>query len=165
MIFNERYTVLVNKARKDKALNRKFLDKLKKLKPANLDSQCSKLHDEVFQQIDCLQCGNCCAIAGPRLLGKDIDRMAKGMKLRPAEFTTTYVRTDEDGDYVFKRMPCPMLKEDNYCCIYNDRPNACREFPHTNQSKMHNKLEITFQNTMICPAVALVVEGLRKIYL
>lgn len=164
MITNESYTVLLNKARTDKALNRKFLDKLKKHKPTDLDKQCATLHNEVFENIDCLQCGNCCTTIGPRLLGKDIDRMARATKLRPASFTETYVRIDEDGDYVFKRLPCPLLSADNYCCVYNDRPNACREFPHTNQSKMHNKLEITFQNTMICPAVALVVERLRKIY-
>jgi Fe-S-cluster containining protein len=56
------------------------------------------------------------------------------------------------------------LSSDNYCSVYNARPNACREYPHTQQNKVIQKLEITLQNSMICPAVADVVDGLKKHY-
>jgi hypothetical protein len=84
--------------------------------------------------------------------------------MRPGIFAETYLRTDEDGDRVFKALPCPFLGKDHYCSIYEDRPNACREYPHTQQRNMMQKLKITYNNTMICPAVALVVEGLKKRY-
>lgn len=46
-----------------------------------------------------------------------------------------YLRVDEDNDKVFKSMPCPFLGEDNLCSIYDIRPKACREFPHTDRKK------------------------------
>ena len=147
-----------------KSESKKFFEKLKKNNPTNLDKDCNRLHDEAFEVIDCLQCGNCCKTTGPLLLDKDIARLAKYLKIKPATFTENYLRIDEDKDYVFKKMPCIFLEENNCCSVYENRPNACREYPHTQQSKIIQKLKITFENTLICPAVAKVVEGLKLIY-
>ena len=123
------------------------------------------LHEEAFSRIDCLQCANCCTTTGPLLKNKDIENLASHLKSRPADFTEKYLRIDEDNDYVFKKLPCPFLKEDNYCSVYSARPGACRDFPHTHQRDIKQKLGITYHNTMICPAVALVVEDLKSHYL
>ncbi|MBX7107303.1 MAG: YkgJ family cysteine cluster protein [Chitinophagales bacterium] len=144
--------------------NKKFLDRLKKMKPADLDLVTNQLHDAAFEHIDCLKCANCCATTGPLLLRKDIERLAAHFNMRPADFTLAYLRIDEDHDYVFKKMPCPFLGTDKYCSVYEDRPAACRDYPHTQQRKIIQKLSITYHNTMICPAVAEVVEGLKKHY-
>jgi Fe-S-cluster containining protein len=60
---------------------------------------------------------------------------------------------DEDGDYVFKSSPCPFLASDNACSIYEFRPKACREYPHTNRPQMKQILDLTFKNATVCPAV------------
>jgi len=156
------YQKYLDKANKNKGENKKFLEKLKKQKPAGLDSLVQELNDIAFEKIDCLQCANCCKTTGPLLLNKDIDRLAKNQKLRPAVFTEQFLKIDEDSDYVFKSMPCTFLGEDNYCNVYQDRPNACREFPHTHQRDQLQKLKITYQNSLICPAVAVVVEELKQ---
>ena len=44
-------------------------------------------------------------------------------------FEAEFLQVDEDGDKVFKSMPCPFLGGDNLCSIYDVRPKACREFP------------------------------------
>ena len=144
--------------------NKLFFEKLKKRKPSDLDQVTNELHDKAFEQIDCLKCANCCRTTGPLLRGKDIDQLAGHFKIRPAVFTEKYLRIDEDGDYVFKAMPCPFLGNDNYCSVYQHRPGACRDYPHTQQRDIRQKLNITLENTMICPAVAEVVEGLRRHY-
>ena len=41
--------------------------KLKKKKPKDLDSFVHTLHDELFSEIDCLACANCCKTLGPRI--------------------------------------------------------------------------------------------------
>ncbi|MCF8254084.1 MAG: YkgJ family cysteine cluster protein [Bacteroidia bacterium] len=156
------YQKYLDKANKNKGENKKFLEKLKKQKPTGLDSLVQELNDLAFEDIDCLQCANCCKTTGPLLLNKDIDRLAKNQKLRPAVFTEQFLKIDEDSDYVFKSMPCTFLGEDNYCNVYQDRPNACREFPHTHQRDQLQKLKITYQNSLICPAVAVVVEELKQ---
>ncbi|MCY7409600.1 MAG: YkgJ family cysteine cluster protein [Chitinophagales bacterium] len=159
------YIKQIEIAKSKKAETKKFLDRLRKLKPADLDVVTNELHDQAFTHIDCLQCANCCKTTGPLLKGKDIERLAKHFSEKPSSFTEKYLRIDEDGDYVFKKMPCPFLGSDNYCGVYEDRPSACRNYPHTQQRNILQKLSITYHNTMICPAVAEVVEELKKKYL
>lgn len=151
-------------AKKNREKIKKFLDKLKKQKPSDLDSVTNELHDKAFEHIDCLKCANCCKTTGPLLLDKDIERLAKHLKQKPSEFLEKFLKVDEDKDYVFKKLPCPFLDSDNYCSVYDHRPNACRDYPHTQQRKIINKLQITYHNAMICPAVAEVVDGLKKVY-
>jgi hypothetical protein len=158
------YKKIIVKAEKLKTENKKFLEKVKKLAPKDLDIITNELHEQTFEKIDCLQCANCCYTTGPLLLNKDIDRLAKTFKTKPSIFAEHYLKIDEDNDYVFKQIPCVFLGNDKYCTVYNDRPNACREFPHTQQRNILQKLKITYLNTTICPAVALIVDGLKEKY-
>jgi Fe-S-cluster containining protein len=64
---------------------------------------------------------------------------------------------DEEQDYVLKSSPCSFLEKDNSCSIYDVRPLACREYPHTDRKNMFQVLEITAENSLICPAVARIV--------
>jgi len=64
---------------------------------------------------------------------------------------------DEEEDYVLKSSPCSFLEKDNSCSIYDVRPLACREYPHTDRKNMFQVLEITAENSLICPAVARIV--------
>ena len=61
---------------------------------------------------------------------------------------------DEEQDYVLTQAPCHFLGPDNKCSIYEHRPLACREYPHTNRKNMHQILNLTEKNTRVCPAVA-----------
>jgi len=158
------YLKTIEIAKSKKKENKKFLERLKKINPSDLDTVTNDLHDKVFEHIDCLQCANCCRTTGPLMLNKDIDRLSKHFKIKPSEFSVQYLRTDEDGDLVFKKMPCPFLENDNCCSVYDHRPGACSDYPHTQQRNIVKKLNITFHNTMICPAVAEVVEGLKEVY-
>lgn len=160
----EPYKQILELSVKKHAENKRFFEKLKKKGPKDLDVVCNALHEKAFEKIDCMQCANCCRTTGPLLLQKDIERVAKALKMRPAVFATTYLKVDEDSDNVFKTMPCAFIGEDNQCGIYNDRPNACREFPHTQQRNILQKLKITYENTMICPAVAQIAEALKEKY-
>lgn len=144
--------------------NRQLIKNLKKKKPKNLDGQFSKLHDEVFETTDCLTCANCCKTTSPIFLPTDISRVAKRLGIRPADFHDKYLRTDEDGDFVLTQAPCPFLLDDNTCEVYDVRPKACREYPHTNRKRMHQILNLTLKNAGICPAVDEILGKLDKIY-
>ena len=143
--------------------NRKFLSGLKKMDARKVDSIFHSVHDEVFQEIDCLQCANCCKTTSPIFYQNDIERVAKALRMRPGDFVELYLRIDGDGDYVLKSSPCPFLSEDNYCSVYEDRPNACREYPHTHRKKMVQIMDLTLKNTLVCPAVFEMVERLKSI--
>jgi len=144
--------------------NKKFLSKLKQKKPKDLDRTVQEFHYEVFDFIDCLECANCCKSLGPRILPKDISKASKHLKIKETDFIQNYLRIDEDNDYVFQSMPCPFLMPDNYCSIYDSRPKACAEYPHTDSRKFHQLLKITAENTLTCPAVYEIVERLKKHY-
>jgi len=113
-------------------------------------------HDEVFEEIDCLKCGNCCKQLGPRLFSSDLTRMSKSLGLRINEIEKRYTRIDEDKDCVFRSMPCPFLQDDITCLIYENRPSDCRDYPHTDKKMTDELMKITIKNAAYCPAVALI---------
>ncbi len=142
--------------------NKTFFIKLKKKPPKQLDYIMQELHDEEFKKTDCLKCANCCKTTGPLFTTKDIERISKHLKLKPKQFTEQFLLLDEDIDYVLQAVPCTFLGADNYCSIYNVRPKACREFPHTNRKKFQQITNLTLKNVAICPAAYNIVEEMKK---
>ena len=150
------------KAKEKQQEHKKFLEKFKKKPPKNLDQKMEEIHDNVFNRIDCLSCANCCKTTGPLFTQKDIERLAHVFRLKPSQFIAKYLRIDEDNDYVLQQVPCPFLDSDNYCLVYEDRPKACREYPHTDRKKFYQINHLTLKNTLICPATYEVVEQMQK---
>lgn len=142
--------------------HKKFLEGLKKKPPKDLDYQVQEVHDEVFSKIDCLSCANCCKTTGPLFTSKDVERISKHLKMKEAEFEAKFLRVDEDEDLVLQNLPCHFLGSDNACSIYDVRPKACREFPHTDRKKIYQINALTLKNTVICPAAFMFVEKLSS---
>lgn len=136
--------------------------KLKKKQPKQLDSIVHAIHDEVFEELDCLECANCCKSISPVVIDKDVERLAKQFRMKPQQFIQQYLYMDNENDYVFKETPCPFLMSDNYCMVYENRPRACREYPHTDRKRFYQILDLTLKNTHYCPAVFEVVDRLKK---
>jgi Fe-S-cluster containining protein len=142
--------------------NAKVFKRLKKSKAKNFDTIVHDIHDEVFSCTDCLKCANCCKTTGPLFTDRDTNRIAKHLKLKASTFESKYLKKDEVGDFVLKTVPCPFLMTDNACSIYDVRPKACREFPHTNRAKQKQILHLTEKNLIVCPAVYEIVEKLKS---
>ncbi len=155
----EELALMVQKSRTEIKM---LINKLKRKKPKNLDDAVHEMHDEMFASFSCLDCANCCKTIGPRLIENDIDRLAKHLKMKPAGFMETYVEIDEDNDYVFRDHPCPFLGQDNYCMVYDNRPKACREYPHTNRKRFVRILDLSHKNCETCPIVFEIFEVLNQ---
>ena len=153
---------LPQKAREKYGENKKFFAKLKQRPPKNLDYLMEELHTAEFQKTDCLSCGNCCRTTGPLFTQADIERIAAHFRMKPGQFMAQYLREDEDNDQVLQQLPCAFLGTDNYCSIYEVRPKACREFPHTDRKKFHQIGHLTLKNVTICPAAFHIVEEMKK---
>lgn len=153
------YQDLLDEANSLKKENRKKLDSFKKMKDKQVDEAIHDAHDKAFSCIDCLKCANCCKTTGPLFTQKDVERIAKHQKMKPGDFITKYLRLDEDGDYVLQSTPCVFLGSDNYCRIYEVRPKACAEYPHTDMRDQRKILSLTLKNAEICPAVAFVLKN------
>ncbi|MGQ7871215.1 YkgJ family cysteine cluster protein [Sunxiuqinia sp. sy24] len=139
-----------------------LFQKLKKKKPKNLDAIVHALHNEAFDQFDCLDCANCCSGISPIVTNKDAERLAKSQKIKTADFISQHLYIDEDQDYVFQQTPCPFLMGDNYCCAYDSRPRACREYPHTDRKRFYQILNLTHKNCEVCPIVFAITDELTK---
>ena len=154
----EELKVLVKQNQKE---TNAFLQILIKKKPKNLDEQFHLLHHEAFELFNCLNCANCCSSISPIITQPDLERLARHLKIKPSEFLQKYLLMDEDGDFVFRQTPCPFLGSDNYCSVYESRPKACREYPHTDRKKMIQILNLTQKNCEYCPVVYEIVEELK----
>ena len=145
-----------------KAEFKKFLDKMGSKPPKNLDRLAQEAHEEVFEKVDCLSCANCCKTTSPIFRMVDIERLAKHLRLKPADLISKHLHIDGDGDYVLNSSPCLFLGADNYCSVYEARPNACREYPHTDRKNFHQITKLTLTNSQMCPATAKVVALLME---
>lgn len=142
---------------------KKYFAKLKKKSPKRLDVLMQNLHDEEFAKADCLACANCCKTSSPIFTNKDISRIAKHFRMKEVNFISQYLERDEDDFMVLQQAPCTFLDEnDNTCTIYDVRPKACAEYPHTNRKKFIQITNLTLKNTEICPAAYNIVEELKK---
>lgn len=142
---------------KQKEESAEILKKLHRIPKNQLDKRFHEEHEQVFKKFDCLTCANCCKTTSPIFTITDIQRLSKLFKQKPNSFIDQYLKEDEDGDYVLKSAPCPFLLADNKCFVYDERPMACREYPHTNRKNMQQILTLTVTNALICPAVEQIV--------
>lgn len=152
-----------NKSARKAAENRKFLNRLRQKDARKVDDWFHTQHEAVFEEVDCLTCANCCKTTSPIFYQNDIERVAKALRMKPGDFVEKYLRVDEDHDYVLKSAPCPFLGPDNYCSVYDERPKACREYPHTDRKKMVQIMDLTYKNTLVCPAVLEMVERIKAL--
>ena len=149
-------------AKSDYSDNLKYLLSLKGNR--SIDKFAAKLDDEVFDQIDCLQCANCCKSTPAIVTRPDAKRIAKHLGMPPKTFIKKYLLEDYDGSLMINGVPCTFLNADNTCKIYEVRPTACREYPHTDQFGFHRRGRMNAQNTLVCPATYEIVERLKAIH-
>lgn len=162
MIFSQLMDESFNKTwQKRSETNQKLYDRfLKKAEVRKVMGKLENLHNEAFSKINCLDCAACCKNYSPRFKTPDIRRIAKHMKLKEGDFIETYLRLDEEGDYVVNTKPCPFLGSDNKCSVYDVRPSDCSRFPYTNEDVFIKRRALTLKNSTFCPIAVYVLEKL-----
>lgn len=147
------------KLRYHKKSFRAFLNKVAKTPPRGLDKLTASLEPEVWKEIDCLTCANCCKRMTPTFTRKDITRISGHFSMTPAAFTKKWLRKDRSGDLLNKTEPCQFLNlKDNKCSIYSIRPADCAGFPHLPKKRMVDYMHVHKQNLEYCPATYKLVE-------
>lgn len=126
-----------------------------------LDSIVHELFDYVSSEIDCTKCGNCCKKMRPLLKVNDIKKLSDSCEMSIAEFKKQFVQKTDEGDYTFRKLPCPFLKN-NICSQYKNRPKDCRSYPHLHKDDFVFRLIGVVNNYSICPIVFNVYELLKK---
>lgn len=140
-----------------------FLSKLEKNPPKGLHKLIDTIDAAVWNETDCLTCGNCCKTMTPTYTTADIKRIADHFKMTPDEFKAKWLVYDKkDEDWQNKKQPCQFLNlEDNKCSIYPIRPADCAGFPHLTKKKTVDYVHVHKQNIEYCPATFKMVEKLK----
>jgi uncharacterized protein len=142
----------------------KFLNRIEKKPPADLDVQAVDIEKQVWKEIDCLSCANCCKVMTPTYVAKDIKRISAHLGMTVKAFKDKWLNFDKEaGDWVNKSTPCQFLNlETNMCDIYEVRPVDCSGFPHLSKKKMVEYIHVHQQNIEYCPATFSMVEKMME---
>jgi len=158
------YELLLEKSRERNEFIKRQMKYLGKFNIKNFDHVVADYDEEVFAEIDCLKCGNCCRTIGPKMSGTDIKRACKAIGMDPQKFMDEDLSRDEDLGWMCKTMPCPFLRDDNACDVYEVRPNDCDDFPYMRERGIQKALGRLAFNTEFCPAAYLIAEKIIERY-
>ncbi len=144
---------------------RTFLTKLEKKNPKSLDKWAVTLSTEVWNEVDCLSCANCCKTMSPTFTPADIKRISAHLEMKPTEFKEKWLEYDKkDKDWLNQLRPCQFLNlKTNMCSIYEVRPADCAGFPHLTKKKMNEYIHVHKQNVEYCPATYKMVEKMKDL--
>lgn len=144
-----------------KAYYRRFLNWSEKNPPEGIDKLTPVLEKEVWQEIDCLSCANCCKKMTPTFTPKDLKRISAHFNQTPEAFSKQWLSKDKKKDMVNVNQPCQFLDlSSNMCSIYAIRPADCSGFPHLSKRKWEEYAYVHKQNLDYCPATFKMVEKL-----
>jgi len=148
------------RVRHSKRSFRRFLTKLENQPPAGLKSLTTRLEKEVWKEVDCLSCANCCKTMTPTFTARDIKRIAAHLGQTENEFKEKWLKRERGGDrdWLNKTEPCQFLDmKTNMCSIYEFRPADCAGYPHLRKN-MKDYGHVHRQNIECCPATYKMVE-------
>src|SRR5690349_1210118 len=62
-----------------------------------------RIAEGIEEQIDCTVCANCCRVATVRLSERDIEHLARHLRMSPAKFIAEYTVDDEEEGLILRR--------------------------------------------------------------
>ena len=96
------------------------------------DRALRRIAEEIEERIDCLACANCCRVATVTITERDVERLARALRIKPSRFLAEYTTQSEEEGRILRRdeqAGCVFLNG-NECIVYDDRPDTCQKFPH-----------------------------------
>ena len=123
--------------------------------------------EEIQDAIDCRQCGECCRVTEVELAERDIEQLAKFLRIKPAKFVEEYTTTAEDGEMILRRTKesgCVFLSG-NECTVYEARPGNCERFPHLlrGSGSMVSRMWQFVDRATYCPIVYNWMEKVKEL--
>lgn len=153
------------KVRRYKTAYKRFLSRIERKPSRGIDSLTPIIEKEVWKEVDCLSCANCCKTMTPTFTPKDIKRIANHLEMSVPAFQKKWLKRERGGDrdWINKSTPCQFLDlKNNMCSIYEVRPADCSGFPHLPKKKMVDYIHIHKQNIEYCPATFKMVEKMME---
>lgn len=143
--------------------HQKFAELLKTKNSHEVDLLVQKVSQNVAEGIDCKKCANCCRSLTVAVNYPDMISISENLNLQIDEFKTQFMKKDPGKGMVFKKHPCPLLKN-NLCSVYESRPSTCRTYPHLENEKFISRLGNILSNLKVCPIAYNTFELLKLNY-
>ncbi len=160
-MFSPKY--IVKRAKSKENQNLRFRSWLKwHVSEKELDEAFRELHEELFANYNCCQCGNCCRMYRTTVEPSEMERIAEALGITVEELKEKYLLHENDIDTF--PAPCPMLQEDGTCRIQDVKPEECCAFPYTDRPDRMSSLYSVMEYAGMCPVVYEIVERLKLRY-
>jgi Fe-S-cluster containining protein len=91
-----------------------------------VERQFRKAAQEIHEQIDCRECGECCRVGEVELAERDVEKLARFLRITAKAFVDEYTF---EGKLKRTGSGCVFLSS-NECTVYEARPGNCERFPH-----------------------------------
>ena len=116
-----------------------------------------RIAEGIEDQIDCTECANCCKVATVQLSERDVERLARHLRISPERFAAGYTAESEEEGRILKRDPesgCIFLNG-RECLVYDARPDICQRFPHLvrGQGSIASRMWQFVDRASYCPIV------------
>ena len=119
----------------------------------------------IEDQIDCTVCANCCRVATVKLQDRDIEKLAKFLRIKPQQFIRDYTVESEEEGRILKRTEtgCVFLSGTE-CTVYEARPAACQAFPNVvrGNGSIPSRMWQFVDRATYCPIVYNWIEAVKE---
>lgn len=125
-----------------------------------------RIAEGIEQQIDCTACANCCKTSTTEVSERDIDRLARHLRIPREQFLGDYTMLDEEGALSLRFTPeagCVFL-EGNLCSVYEARPDICQRYPHMvrGNGSIASRMWTFVDRAAVCPIVYNALEAFKQ---
>ena len=125
-----------------------------------------RIAETIEERIDCTQCANCCRVATAKVSERDVERLARYLRIKPAAFVAQYTAEDEEEGTILRRTEeagCVFLSG-NECTVYDARPDSCQRFPHVvrGNGSIASRMWEFIDRACYCPIVYNSLEAFKE---
>lgn len=122
--------------------------------------------EQVQESIDCKACGECCRVTEVQLAERDVEHLAKFLRIKQKDFLDQYTALSEDGELILRRTEkgCVFL-DGNECSVYEARPGNCERFPHLvrGTGSLESRMWAMADRATYCPIVYNWIETVKDL--
>ena len=126
-----------------------------------------RIAEGIQEQIDCTECGNCCKTSTTHVTERDIDRLARHLRIPVARFIAEYTQRDEEEgglNLKFSKESGCVFLEGTLCSVYEARPDICQRYPHLvrGNGSIASRMWSFVDRASICPIVYNSLEAFKE---
>ncbi|MFN3324132.1 MAG: YkgJ family cysteine cluster protein [Bryobacteraceae bacterium] len=124
-----------------------------------------RIAGEIEEQIDCTVCANCCKVATVRITERDVEKLSRYLRLKPAQFLRDYTQENEEEGLILRRSESGCIFLDGASCtVYEARPHNCEYFPHVvrGEGSLVSRMWQMIDRASYCPIVYNTLESWKR---